>query len=92
MNIKALIEKRNTLLIAMDAILNKAGTETRAMTADETADYDAKKAEVEGLTATITAMQDAENALKNPSYLAAKQKQQPKRKNTVHLNRLSVKA
>ena len=67
MNIKALIEKRNTLLIEMDAILNKAGAETRAMTADETTDYTAKKSEVEGLTSTITAMQDAEKRAQNPT-------------------------
>lgn len=67
MNIKALIEKRNALLIAMDAILNKAGTETRAMSADETTDYNTKKTEVEGLTATISAMQDAEKRAQNPA-------------------------
>ena len=72
MNIKALIEKRNSLLIAMDAILNKAGAETRAMTADETTDYDAKKAEVEGLTATIAAMQDAEKRAQKPELSGGK--------------------
>ncbi len=60
MNIKALIEKRNNLLIEMDNILNTVSTETRAMTEEETNTYNAHKAEVESLTATITAMQEAE--------------------------------
>ena len=60
MNLKALIEKRNALLMEMDTMLNTASAETRALNADELAKYDANKAEVEALTSTIQAMQDAE--------------------------------
>lgn len=60
MNIKALIEKRNNLLTEMDNLLNTVSAETRAMTVEETNTYNANQAEVERLTATITAMQEAE--------------------------------
>lgn len=60
MKLKALIEKRNALLMEMDTMLNKASEETRALTSEELTAYDSKKSEVENLTATINAMQDAE--------------------------------
>lgn len=60
MNIKALIEKRNNLLTEMDNLLNTVSAEIRAMTEEETNTYNANQAEVERLTATITAMQEAE--------------------------------
>ena len=46
-NLKALTEKRNTLVDEMEALTNKALEETRAMTEEEVRDFDAKKAEVE---------------------------------------------
>ncbi|MCI8387031.1 MAG: phage major capsid protein [Clostridiales bacterium] len=70
MNIKALIEKRNTLLVHCDELLNRVGAETRAMTAEERADYDAAKQEIDGLTATITAMQESEKRAQNTTPTA----------------------
>lgn len=58
MNLKALIEKRNALLTAMQDIVNAANTETRAFTNEELADYEAKKQEIEALDKTISAMQE----------------------------------
>lgn len=58
MNLKALIEKRNALLTAMQGIVNAANTETRAFTNEELADYEAKKQEIEALDKTISAMQE----------------------------------
>lgn len=54
-NLKALTEKRNTLVDEMEALTNKALEETRAMTEEEVRDFDAKKAEVEALDRTIAA-------------------------------------
>ena len=60
MKIKELIEKRNNLLARMKAILDKASTETRAMTDEENTEYQNAKNEVERLRLTIVEMQDAE--------------------------------
>ena len=58
MKIKALNEKRNELLEKMTALVNKAEAETRAFTADETSEYDAFKAEVEAISATIQKIEE----------------------------------
>ena len=62
MNLKALIEKRNALIADMKSLCDKATAETRAMTAEEQTDYDAKKAEVEALNKTIRSIEE-QNAL-----------------------------
>lgn len=54
-NLKELIEKRNTLLDEMDSLVDKAGEETRAMSEEENARFEAVKAEVAGIDATIKA-------------------------------------
>lgn len=59
MNLKALIEKRNAILTAMEELVKKADTETRAFTTEESADYEAKKAEIAQLDKTIDAMQES---------------------------------
>lgn len=58
--LKALIEKRAALLAQMEKATNDALNETRAMTEDEVAAFEDLKAQVEALTATIKAIQDAE--------------------------------
>ena len=58
--LKALIEKRAALLAQMDKATADAINETRAMTEDEVAAFEDLKAQVEALTATIKAIQDAE--------------------------------
>lgn len=54
-NLKELIEKRNALLDEMDSLVDKAGEETRAMSEEESARFEAVKAEVSGIDATIRA-------------------------------------
>lgn len=58
--LKALFEKRAALLAQMDKATADAINETRAMTEDEVAAFEDLKAQVEALTATIKAIQDAE--------------------------------
>ena len=58
--LKALIEKRAALLAQMDKATADAIKETRAMTEDEVNAFNELKAQVEALTATIKAIQDAE--------------------------------
>ena len=58
--LKALIEKRAALLAQMDKATADAINETRAMTEDEVNAFNELKAQVEALTATIKAIQDAE--------------------------------
>jgi HK97 family phage major capsid protein len=52
---KALIEKRNALLDEMDKLVNTAKVETRAMTADEDARFEAIKAEIASIDKTVKA-------------------------------------
>lgn len=54
-DMKELIERRNTLLDEMDSLVDKAGEETRAMSEEETARFEAVKTEVAGIDATIKA-------------------------------------
>lgn len=54
-DMKELIERRNALLDEMDSLVDKAGEETRAMSEEETARFEAVKAEVSGIDATIKA-------------------------------------
>lgn len=53
--IKKLIEKRNALIEEMEALADKAGAEERAFTDEESADFEAKRAEAERLGETIKA-------------------------------------
>lgn len=69
--LKALIEKRNQLVAAMQALVDAANTETRAFTNEELADFEQKKAEVADLDKTIAAM-DEMRAIEDTG------KQQPK--------------
>ena len=58
MGLKALIEKRNTLIAGMKKLCDKATAETRAMTTEEQSSYDAIKAEVESLNKTIRSIEE----------------------------------
>ncbi|MGF2525682.1 phage major capsid protein [Ralstonia pseudosolanacearum] len=53
MNIKALIEKRNALVAELEALVEKANTETRGLTNDELATLESKKSELANLDRTI---------------------------------------
>ena len=57
--LKSLTEKRNALLDEMDAIVNKAETETRAFTDNEQKDYDAKALEISNLDKTIKSVNES---------------------------------
>lgn len=56
--LKALIEKRNSLVAEMQALVDAANTETRALTNDELANFESKKAEIAELDRTIQAMEE----------------------------------
>ena len=56
--LKELREKRNDVLIKMTDILDKVEEETRAMTDEEQGEYAKLKTEVEGLNATISALEE----------------------------------
>lgn len=58
MNLKALYEKRNKLLIDMQKIVDAANTETRSFTNDELASYEQMKADVAALDRTIEASEE----------------------------------
>lgn len=60
MNLKAIMEKRNTLIASMRELTAKASAETRAMTSEEISAFDAAKAEVENLNATIDAIRSCD--------------------------------
>lgn len=59
--LKALIEKRNAKVTEMQAILNKAKTEERAMTEEEVAKFNALEKEIKDLDTTIEAEKRANN-------------------------------
>jgi HK97 family phage major capsid protein len=56
---KTLIEKRNALLDEMDGIVNKASQETRAFSEEETARFEAIKAEIAGIDKTLVAAEES---------------------------------
>lgn len=60
MNLKALIEKKNTLLDEMEGILKKADVETRSMSDNELSAFESLKKQAESLTKTISAMQETQ--------------------------------
>lgn len=56
--LKAFIEKRSALISEMEAMVGAVENETRAFTAEELNTYNAKKAEVDELTATINVLRE----------------------------------
>ena len=56
--VKELMEKRNDVLVKMEAIIDKAEEEVRAMTETEQQEYDKYKTELKGLNATIQAAEE----------------------------------
>lgn len=63
MNLKALIEKRAELKAAMEALVGKADTENRAMSEEETAQFDAAEAEIRAIDETLDRAQRARNVM-----------------------------
>ena len=52
-NLKALMEKRAGLQQKMDSLLNAADTENRAMSEEETAEFDAAEKEIRAIDETV---------------------------------------
>ena len=58
---KKLIEKRNTLKAQLNAIIEKAKSEERAISPEESAEFDRLEAEIRALDATIKAQERVQN-------------------------------
>lgn len=56
--LKGLKEKRNQLVGELEVMITAVGTETRSLTEEEVADFDAKKAEIEKIDATIARVEE----------------------------------
>lgn len=56
--LKGLKEKRNQLVGELEMMITAVGTETRSLTDEEVADFDAKKAEIEKIDATIARIEE----------------------------------
>ena len=66
-NLKALMEKRAELQQKMDSLLNAADTENRAMSEEETAEFDAAEAEIRAIDETIAREERARGIDRNPA-------------------------
>ena len=56
--LKGLKEKRNQLVADLEMMITAVGTETRSLSEEEVADFDAKKAEIEKIDATIARVEE----------------------------------
>lgn len=72
-NLKALIEKRNTLVEEMEALTTAALEETRAMTEEEERSFEDKKKEVEALDRTIAALSEETRKQEEPDMTKAEE-------------------
>lgn len=61
-NAKGLTEKRNDIVAQMEAALDKATEETRALTKEEMETFEKQKEEVRAIDATLEALESAERA------------------------------
>lgn len=58
MNLKALKEKRNTLLNELETMVSAVENETRSLSAEEVEAFDAKKTEIDNIDATIKRVEE----------------------------------
>ena len=65
-NLKALMEKRAELQQRMDALVSTADTETRAMTDEETAQFDAAEKEIRAIDETVEREERARRMERKP--------------------------
>ena len=56
--LKGLKEKRNQLIGELEVMITAVGTETRSLTEEEVVAFDAKKAEIEKIDATISRVEE----------------------------------
>jgi len=61
MNLKKLLELRNDKVVALQALMNKAKTEERAMTSEEMTSFETLEGEIAGIDKTIKAEERARN-------------------------------
>lgn len=61
MNLKKLLELRNDKVVALQALMNKAKTEERAMTTEEMTSFETLEGEISGLDKTIKAEERTRN-------------------------------
>lgn len=65
-NVKAIMEKRSELQQEMEALVNAADAETRAMTEEETARFDAAEKEIRAIDETMAREERARSVEKKP--------------------------
>lgn len=73
-NLKALMEKRDEFQQKMDSLVSKADQETRAMTDEEVAEFDAAEKEIRAIDETIARDERARSAEKKPVPTATEER------------------
>lgn len=73
-NLKALMEKRAELQQKMDSLLNAADTENRAMSEEETAEFDAAEKEIRAVDETVSREERARGIDRNPAPSGAEER------------------
>ena len=73
-NLKALMEKRDELQQKMDGLVSKADLETRAMTDEEVAEFDAAEKEIRAIDETVSRDERARSVEKKPSPTATEER------------------
>lgn len=73
-NLKALMERREELRQNMETLVNTADTECRAMTEEETAQFDAAESEIRAIDATIEREERARGVSNLPAPTAAEER------------------
>lgn len=73
-NLKAIMEKRDELQQKMDSLVSKADQETRAMTDEEVAEFDAAEKEIRAIDETIARDERARSVEKKTAKTAAEER------------------
>lgn len=73
-NLKALMEKRDELQQKMDGLVSKADQETRAMTDEEVAEFDAAEKEIRAIDETVSRDERARSVGKKPAPTATEER------------------
>lgn len=73
-NLKALMERREELRQNMETLVNTADTECRAMTEEETVQFDAAESEIRAIDATIEREERARGVPNQPAPTAAEER------------------
>lgn len=73
-NLKALLERREELQATMNSLVDAADVETRAMTEEETAQFDAAEKEIQDIDATVVREERARKVEKRAAPTAAEER------------------